>query len=158
MPKTLVKVGDFCPNTSCDDHGKLQNASQHNIIKFGQTSQGHQRYRCKTCKRTFVETKGTLFYRRRTPADKIIKVLALLAEGTRISSLARTQGHKEDTILEWLQEAAAHAEAVEAVLLADYQLTRGQIDDLWAYVGTKGGKKLSRNGRNGAVLALDDGR
>ena len=143
MSKTLVKVGDFCPNKSCDDYGKVQSASQHNIIRFGKTPQGHQRYRCKTCKRTFVETKGTLFYRRRTSADEILEVLALLAEGDRISSLARVKGHKEDTILEWLQEAAEHAEAVEAVLLADYQITRGQLDGLWAYVGNKGEKKLS---------------
>jgi molybdopterin biosynthesis enzyme len=72
-----------------------------------------------------------------------MEVLALLAEGNRISSLVRVKGHKEDTILEWLQEAAAHAEAVEAVLLADYQITRGQLDGLWAYVGNKGEKKLS---------------
>jgi hypothetical protein len=31
------------------------------------------------------------------------------------------------------------------VLLADYHLTRGQIDGLWAYVGNKGEKKLSRD-------------
>ena len=36
-------------------------------------------------------------------------------------------------------------EAIEEVLLADYQLTRGQIDGLWAYVGNKGEKKLSRD-------------
>ena len=90
-----------------------------------------------------METKGTLFYRRRTSADEIVEVLALLAEGERISSLVRVKGHKEETILEWLQEAAEHAEAVTAVLMADYQLTRGQIDGLWGYVGNKGEKKLS---------------
>ncbi len=143
MCKTLVKVGDFCPNTTCGDYGKVQSAGPHNIIKFGKTPRGHQRYRCKTCRRTFVETKGTLFYRRRTPAVEIMEVLALLAEGDRISSLARVKGHKEDTILEWLQEAAEHAVAVEAALLADYQISRGQLDGLWAYVGNKGEKKLS---------------
>jgi transposase-like protein len=121
----------------------VQSTAQHNIIKFGKTPQGHQRYACKTCKRTFVETKGTLFYRRRTPANEIMEVLALLAEGSRISSLARVKGHKEETILDWLAEAAEHAAAVEAVLLADYKLTRGQLDGLWAYVGNKGEKKLS---------------
>jgi len=140
MTQTLVKVGDFCPNTTCADYGKVQSASQHNIIKFGKTPQGQQRYRCTTCQRTFVETKGTLFYRRRTSADEIMEVLALLAEGARISSLERVKGHKEETIQEWLEKAAEHAEAVEAVLLADYQITRGQLDGLWAY---KGEKKLS---------------
>jgi len=98
---------------------------------------------CKTCKATFTETKGTLFYRRRTPDEEIIDTLAHIAEGNRISSLARTKGHKEDTIIDWIREAGKHAEAIEEVLLAEYRLTRGQIDGLWAYVGNKGEKKLS---------------
>jgi len=70
--------------------------------------------------------------------------LALVAEGDRISSLTRAKGHKEDTILDWLKAAGDHAEAVEAVLLADYRLERGQIDGLWAYVGHKGEKKAMK--------------
>jgi hypothetical protein len=66
--------------------------------------------------------------------------LAHITEGNRISSLTRTTGHKEDTILEWLKEAAEH-EAIESVLMADYQITRCQLDGLWAHVGNKGEKK-----------------
>jgi len=141
----LAQVGDFCPNKVCPDYGKLQTDRQLNVIKLGRTKAGRQRYKCKTCGKTFTETKGTLFYRRRTPDDEIIDTLAHIAEGNRISSLARTKGHKEDTIIDWIREAGKHAEAIEEVLLADYQLTRGQIDGLWAYVGNKGEKKLSRD-------------
>jgi transposase-like protein len=137
----FAQVGDYCPNESCPDYGKLQSEQQHNIIKFGKTKAGRQRYRCKTCKGTFTETKGTLFYRRRTDEDEIIEVLALIAEGSRISSLARVKGHKEETIIDWIREAGKHAEAIEAMLMARYQLTRGQLDGLWAYVGNKGAKK-----------------
>jgi len=84
--------------------------------------------------------------------------LAHIAEGNRISSLTRTTGHKEDTILEWLKEAAEHVKAIEAVLMADYQITRGQLDGLWAYVGNKGEKRLCRNRRDGPVLALNHDR
>ena len=78
--------------------------------------------------------------------SEILEVLAFLAEGVRISTLARVKGHKEDTIIAWIREAGQHAAEIEAVLLADYQLSRGQIDGLWAYVGHKGEKKVSRNG------------
>ena len=142
----FAQVGDFCPNEICSDYGELQSDQQHNIIKFGKTKAGRQRYMCKTCKATFTETKGTLFYRRRTPDEEIIDTLAHIAEGNRISSLARTTGHKEDTIIDWIREAGNHAEAIEEALLAEYQLTRGQIDGLWAYVGNKGEKKLSGDG------------
>ena len=51
------------------------------------------------------------------------------------------KGHKEDTNIEWIREAGTHAEEIEAVLLAKHQITRGQLDGLWAYVGNKGAKK-----------------
>ena len=139
----FAQVGDFCPNKLCPDYGKLQSVQQGNIIKFGTTKRGHQRYKCKSCRQTFTETKGTLFYRRRTAAAEIIDTLAHIAEGSRIRSLVRTTGHKEETISDWLREAGQHAEALEEVLLGDYRLSRGQIDGLWAYVGNKGEKKLS---------------
>ena len=145
MPK-FARAGDFCPNETCLDYGKLQSEQpKKNIKKFGKTKAGRQRYQCKTCEGTFTETKGTIFYRRRTAESEIIDTLALVAEGSRISSLARAKGHKEDTILDWIKAAAEHAAAIEDVLLADYQLQRGQLDGLWSYVGNKGEKKLSRD-------------
>ncbi len=140
--KSFAKTGDYCPNEACPDYGQLQDDRQQNIIKFGKTRAGVQRYRCKTCKQTFTATTGTLFYGKRTPKQEIVETLALLAEGSRISSLSRAKGFKEDTILAWLREAAQHAEALEEVLMADFKLKRGQLDGLWAYVGNKGEKKL----------------
>ena len=77
----FAKTGDFCPNEACPDYGKLQNDQQQNIIRFGKTRKGVQRYRCKTCEKTFTETTGTLFFRKRTPEHEILETLALLAEG-----------------------------------------------------------------------------
>lgn len=139
----LARVGDFCPNPDCDDHGKLQSEDQTNTIKFGQTKAGRQRHKCKTCSRTFVETKGTIFYRRRTGADEIIDTLTLIAEDSRISSLARAKGHKEETIIDWIRAAGQHTETLEELLLAEHKIERGQLDGLWAYVRNKGEKKAT---------------
>jgi transposase-like protein len=133
-------VGDFCPHPDCADYGK---PAQH-IIKFGHTKAGHQRFQCLTCQHTFTETKGTLLYRRRASADEIFKTLGQIAEGSRISSVARATGHKEDTVLDWLTAAADHVETLEATQLADFQIKRGQIDGLWSYVGNKGEKKITQ--------------
>jgi len=54
---------------------------QCNIRKFGRTKQGRQRFQCKRCGRTFTETKGTIFYRKRTLEHELLETLALLAEG-----------------------------------------------------------------------------
>ena len=72
-----------------------------------------------------------------------MEVLALLAEGNRISTLTRVKGIKEDTILSWLREAARHSSEVEQVLMKDFRLKRAQLDGLWSYVQNKGEKKLS---------------
>ena len=138
----LADVGAYCPNEECPDYGKLQRTQvKKNIKKHGHGRNGRQRYQCTTCGQTFTETHGTLFYRRRTSEEEIVEVLAMLAEGMRISSVSRVKGHKEDTILSWLREASCHAQEVEEVLLADYPVTRGQVDALWSYVGHKGEKK-----------------
>jgi hypothetical protein len=76
--------------------------------------------------------------------SEILEVLAFLAEGVRISTLARVKGHKEDTILEWLREAVHQVSQIEALLFANYQLDRGQLDAMWSYVGNKGEKKITR--------------
>ena len=121
MPE-FAQVGDFCPNKACADYGKRQGKDQKNIVKCGKTKAGRQRYLCHTCGSTFTETKGTVFYRRRTPDDEIIETLAFLAGGSRISSLTRVKGHKEDTILAWLRDAAKHAEVIEEESMARYHI------------------------------------
>lgn len=141
---TLAQVGDFCPNEACPDYGKLQSEQQKSIIKFGRRK-GKQRYRC-NCGQTFFETKGTVFYRRRASEDDVLETLALLAEGVRIS-ISRAKGHKEDTILDRLRDAAGHAEQFEEALMARYRLKRGQLDALWSYVGHKGEKGALRRQR-----------
>ena len=130
----LASVGDFCPNPACADYGDVEAKV---IIRYGKTRDGRQRYQCKACKKTFNERKGTMFYNRKTEEKDILECLALLAEGVRISSISRSKGFKEDTILSFLREAAYHAEAVEAVLLNEYKISQVQIDGLWTYVGHK---------------------
>jgi transposase-like protein len=134
----LVPVGTFCPYAECADYGQV---GKGNVIQYGKSKQGQQRFQCRRCQRTFNERKGTLFYKRKTPVKDILECLALLAEGSRISSIRRVKGIKEDTILSFLREAADHAEQIEAILLNDYRIGRAEIDGLWTYVGRKRGKK-----------------
>ncbi len=141
----LASAGTFCPNKECHLYASVDELG--NIIKFGKSKQDVQRYQCKSCQTTFSATHGTLFYRKHIPVKDILETLALLAEGVRISSLSRAKGFKEDTILRWLREAARHAEAVEDVLLADYEVSKAQIDGLWTYVGNKGKKGAMKKER-----------
>lgn len=124
----------------CPDYEQIQE-SENNIIKFGHTRSGCQRYKCRIYGKTCTETPGTIFYRRRTDDKEILECLAMIAEGSRISSVSRVKGHKEDTVSSWIRDAAEHAEAAEDILLSEFRISRGQIDGLWSYVGNKGAKK-----------------
>lgn len=134
---TLVSPQSFCWNASCSAYGQVDLG---NIRKFGHTPAGVQRYQCCICRRTFVETIGTVLYGRRRPQETILECLALLAERNSLAAIHRVKGVKEETVMAWLRIAAAHVERIEALLLANYKLTRAQLDAMWAYVGNKGEK------------------
>lgn len=56
--KQIAAIGSFCLNEACEAYQKV---NQGNMMKYGQTEKGVQRYRCKICKQTFTQTKGTMF-------------------------------------------------------------------------------------------------
>ncbi len=144
---TLVSPSSFCWNPRCADYGKVNTG---NIRKFGRTPAGTQRYQCKRCRQTFVATIGTVFYNRHRSQETIIECLALLAERNSLAAIHRVKGVKEETVMDWLRTAADHVERIEALLLAHYQLTRAQLDAMWAYVGNKGEKGGIRKARSAA--------
>ncbi len=147
MTNKLAQVGQFCPNEACELYGEIEAAQ---VIRFGKTKNGTQRYRCKCCGQTFTETHGTVFYRRQATRETILETLALLAEGVRISSISRAKGIKEDTILDWLRAAARQAAEIEDALLKNYRISQAQIDGLWTYVGHKGHKGGAASKTTGA--------
>src|SRR5262249_56743521 len=62
---------------------------------------------CVACRRSFLETLGTLFHGKRAAVDLIVHVIACLAEGLGIRGTARVFEVDPDTVLQWLVEAAA---------------------------------------------------
>ena len=96
----FAKSGDFCPNKACPDYGKIQDdLMQRNVRKHGKTMAPRSALPMHTCDRNVTETTGTLFFRKRTSEHEILETLALLAEGSHISSKSRDKRIKEDTIL-----------------------------------------------------------
>ena len=133
----LTTPGSFCWNPACADYAQL---GRGNLRRFGKTRRGVQRYQCTTCRQTFTENKGTLFYGCKTSQPQILECLALLAERTSLAAIHRVKGVKEETVMAWLKKAAAHVEVLEGLLFAHYALTRAQMDALWSFVGHKGEK------------------
>jgi transposase-like protein len=143
----FVHSSAFCWNPQCPDYGKVKPG---NIRRFGHTQAGTQRYQCKTCKHTFVETIGTVFYGRHHSQQTVLECLALVAERNSLAAIHRVKGVKEETVLAWLRIAASHVERIEALLLANYRLNRAQLDAMWTYVGNKGEKGDTKKPRRAA--------
>ena len=59
----------------------------------------------------------------------------MLADRNSLAAIHRIKGVKEETVCEWLRRAAQHVEEIEAVLLANFSLSRAQLDTLWTYLG-----------------------
>jgi len=142
-PKTeqCEKSSPFCWNQQCPDYGRVGGV---NIIKFGFTRKGRQRYRCTTCNRVVAETRGTVFHGQHHSQETIIACLAMLADRNSLAAIHRVTGVKEETVTAWLKQVEPQMEQIEAVLLKEHKLSRAQLDALWTYVGHKGEKKVSR--------------
>src|SRR5437763_2816574 len=133
----MLSAGSCCQNEKCPDYGQGEKG---NIRKTGKTEKGVQRYQCKTCKKTFTETKGTMFYRLRHSEEEIIECMEMIGDRNSLAAIHRIKGIKEETVCKWLEKAATHVEQVEEDLVVPYKLNRVQIDALWSYVGHKGEK------------------
>jgi transposase-like protein len=132
-----AQVGSFCWNEACRDYGQVGKGT---IIKNGKTEKGVQRYRCQTCKQTFTETRGTLFYRCRHSEEEIVACLAMVGDRSSLAAIHRIKGIKEETVCRWMERAAMQVEQIEEELVRLKKLSRVQMDALWTYVGHKGEK------------------
>src|SRR6266542_6651312 len=67
---------------------------------------------CTTCKKRFVETKGTVFYRAHKPREQVISILQHVQEGNGMRQTGRLVHVKEDTVIRYVRVAGQHAKAV----------------------------------------------
>lgn len=134
----LASPSSFCWNEACSDYGRVDAG---NLRKFGFTRKGRQRWQCNTCKKVVAETEGTVFHGKQYDGQRIVECFAMLAERNSLAAIRRVKGMKQETISDWLIQAAAQMEQLEQVLLKDHKMSRAQLDALWTYVGHKGEKK-----------------
>ncbi len=101
----------FCPNLACPARGQI---GQGNI---GIHSRKDQRFICTQCRKTFAATKGTAFYRLRTPAETVALVLTLLAHGCPLQAIVVAFGFDERTVAAWWARSGRQGQAVQECLI-----------------------------------------
>jgi IS1 family transposase len=120
----------FCPHSDCDYRGWL---GLGNLRANGHPSGGPWRqFHCTSCKGYFLETHGTIFHGKQASVERIVHVLACLAEGLGIRATARVFEVDVNTVLQWLVEAAEQLRAFSAYFLCDLHLEQVQLDEVYA--------------------------
>jgi len=147
----IAMIGSFCWNEACEDYKKVNHG---NMIRNGKTDKGIQRYFCKTCKKSFTETKGTMFYRCRHTEEEIVECMAMVGDRNSLASIHRIKGIKEETVIKWLEKASAHVEQFERIVRKK-KLSRVQFDALWTYVWHKGKKNAELKKMQEALFGLE---
>jgi transposase-like protein/IS1 family transposase len=120
----------FCPHSKCDYRGW---SGLGNLRANGHPSGGPWRqFHCTSCKGYFLETRGTIFHGKQASVERIVHVLACLAEGLGIRATARVFEVDANTVLHGLAEAAEQLRAFSAYFLCGLHLEQLQLDELYA--------------------------
>ena len=101
----------FCPNLACAARGQTGEGN------IGIHSCKDKRFLCTACHKTFSATKGTAFYRLRTPAETVALVLTLLAHGCPLQAIVVAFGFDERTVAAWGTRAGRQGQAVQEHLV-----------------------------------------
>ena len=97
-----------CQNTACPDHGRRGAGNLTACMRYGRDGQRRLLY-CRTCKARFSERKGTPLFDARLPQDKLLAVLAHLADGCGARQTARLVGVSKNTVTRLALLAGRHA-------------------------------------------------
>ena len=129
-PRTVDTSKHFCPQGGCRYRGWR---GMGNLRANGHPSGGPWRqFQCTSCKGYVLESHGTIFHGKRSDAERIVYVLACLAEGLGIRATARVFEVSPETVLQWLVEAAEQLRAFSAYFLCDVPVEQVQLDELYA--------------------------
>jgi hypothetical protein len=107
------------------------------VLKEHYGKQNTALLRCKTCKKTFSENRGTTFFGLHTPKETVLRSMAMLVEKGSIRGTARAMGANKDSVALWLKRAGEHCEEVTEYLLRDLNLSQVQIDEIWTFIKKK---------------------
>lgn len=127
--------GEACPNPQCPLFGKR---GEGNIVSNG-THPGRngrriRKFLCRQCGCSFCERSGTIFYGIRSPEDKVLAALKLLAKGMPLRGVVKVTKVKLDTVRRWLRVTAEHSELVNSALLKEMKVSQAELDALWRFV------------------------
>ena len=129
--RTPQAWGQPCPHPDCASAQMIHRGNLRAISTSLTQSGKRRRCQCPTCGPPFAETRDTVFFDLKTPAEKGRRALKMLWGTVDLAGLSLGLGVTEDTGLAGLQRAAPKAAEIKAPLLRDLPVPPGQLDELW---------------------------
>jgi transposase-like protein/IS1 family transposase len=112
--------------------------------KFGKDRHGLQRFRCRTCKKTFLEPHKRPLNDMRLLLDKAVSVIQHLVEGCSIRTTERITGVEKRTILSLLDLVGERCEKLMDERIKAITVKEVACDEIWGYVGMKAKTKKEK--------------
>jgi len=106
-----------CQRPDCPLYGRRGQGNLTVCARYG-TAQQHRLLYCRACKYRFSEHKSTPLFDSRLPPDKLIAVLAHLADGCGVRQTARLTGVGKNAVCRLAKAAGAHAQRLHDELVA----------------------------------------
>jgi transposase-like protein/IS1 family transposase len=132
---------------------------QTEAFKFG-VQNGYQRYRCKTCKKTFSDIPSRPLDNLRIEPEKAHLIVRLLCEGNGIRACERLAGVNRRTVLNVLSVAAHKAQQLMNEKVRNIEAKHVSIDEIHSFVGCLPDNNLNEDDERGAqfiYLAIEQG-
>lgn len=131
MNETATKLA--CPNETCEMYGQI---GAGNIVfrnKYGKEA-SQNLFKCKSCKKTFSERKGTPFFGFHLPEETIFRIIRCLIEGNGTRATARICAVHRDTVTTIIRCFGDHSHRMADLFLRNYSLKECHLDELWSFL------------------------
>lgn len=119
---------------------------------------GFQRYRCKSCKKTFSDIPARPLENLRVSPETAHLVVRLLCEGTGVRACERLAGVNRRTVLNILELAGYRAQRLMNERVRNIAAKHVSVDEMWAFVGCLPDNNREENEERGeqfTFLAVD---
>lgn len=149
MARKARKLDVYCPNSKCRAYKKK---GLRNIIRYGKKLNGTQNYKCTECRKQFVRTIFTPFYRKHIDRKEAKQICKILSEKNGIRATARITNHHKNTISSFLETIGLHCKEINGILIKDLKLSDIEIDAFWSFI-----KKSKRKWNNPVLKIMKKG-
>ena len=105
--------------------------------RHGRDRHGNQRFRCKSCGKTWAESHDKPLGDMRIPLDRAVFCLRLLLEGNSIRSVERLTDTHRDTIMKLVVLVGERCQAFMEKAIYKVPVEDVQVDEIWGFVGCK---------------------